>query len=106
MLGTIAGFALLRRQRRASGGGGVSVVGWKTETLVQASSFVSGSVEIALTEVPFDAEAVQVDYNGQVLRALSEWSYSGAGNKVIIEFSDPYVETYDNAPIFQVQYPY
>ena len=107
MLGTTYGFALLRRQRRSSGGGGgVSVVGWKTQTLQQLVSFLPGTVEISLTETPFDPEAIQVDYDGQVLSGPDKWTYDGAGNKILILFGDPYVETYDATPIFQVQYPY
>jgi hypothetical protein len=46
-----------------------------------------------------------VDYNGQVKRKGVDWTYT-APDTINILFADPYVDTYEEFPYFQVTYLY
>jgi len=86
----------------ASGGG--TIEGFAVDTHEQETNFISGGVVIPLSQTPFSATSIIVDYNGQRLLYGSAWSYA-AGNVTIL-FADPYVTDYDTPPIFQITYPY
>lgn len=86
-----------------SGGGGGATYAWITQTFPQVANFSSG-ITLTLSQLPADADAVELDYNGRMLRQGVE--YSIASNIITILFADPDVTTYDNTPYFQARYPY
>lgn len=88
------------------GGGGLTITGFTTDQHIQTANFIGGLLSILLTNVPVTDEAITVVYNGQVLLKDSGWSYNSGTNKIDILFTDPYVTTYDEDPVFQIVYPY
>lgn len=83
---------------------GLTITGYKAETFLQTTNFVSGGVVLTLSEMPLDPEAVLLDWNGQ--RRLYDIAYSVSGDQVTILFDDPYVEDSEDPLYFQVTYPY
>lgn len=88
----------------SGGGGGIAITGWAVDQHVQAVNFVSGDIVINLSQTPLSANAVTLDYDGQVKYVGSQWSLSG--NQITILFDDPYVTDYDQPPVFHINYPY
>lgn len=86
------------------GGGGLTLNGFANDQHTQETNFASGEVVIPLSETPLSAQGIEVDYNGQTLLFGVSWSY--AVNAVTILFADPYVDTYDTPPVFQISYAY
>lgn len=89
-----------------AGGGGIAIAGWEIQQLTQTTNFLPGAVNIPLDQQPATEKGIEVDYNGQKLLYNSEWSYDSGSNSVTILFGDPYVDTYDEPPVFQTQYPF
>ena len=100
--------ALIQSSRPSSGGGGggIAIRGWQVDTLTQTTNFSAGSVVISLSQGPVSDESISVDYNGQKLLFGVGWAYLSGSNSVQILFGDPYVDSYDAPPVFQIQYPY
>ena len=88
------------------GGGGLTITGFSNEQLVQTTNFVGGLLSIPLANVPLSDEAIIISYNGQTLLKGSAWSYNSGTNDIDILFTDSYVTTYDENPVFQINYPY
>lgn len=86
-----------------SGGGGLTISGFKAQKFVQTTNFASGDVVLALTQTPVSTDSIKVDYNGQRI-VFDQWSY--ASGSVTILFADGYVTDYDTPPVFQITYAY
>ncbi len=92
------------RQSTGGGGGGLTITGFTYDQYTQETNFVSGEVVIPLSETPVAPDGIVVDYNGQRLLSGTSWTY--AAGEVTILFADPYVDTYDVPPVFQLTYPF
>ena len=88
------------------GGGGLTVTGFKNDQFTQDASWTAGTLYLTLNETPLVTEGIVVDYNGQRLKYDVDWDFNTGTNQVQILFGDPYVETYDTDPVFQVTYAY
>ena len=96
--------ALIQTSRQSSGGGGGNITGWQNDQFDQDENFAADTLALALTQTPFDEDAIIVSYNGQVKRKDVDWEY--AAPNVNILFADPYVTDYSKTPYFEVIYPY
>ena len=92
------------RQSTGGGGGGLTITGFANDQFTQTTNFGAGDVVIPLSETPLTEDGIVVDYDGQRLLTGISWTY--AAGEVTIEFADPYVDTYDTPPVFQITYPY
>lgn len=98
--------SLIQSSRQGTGGGGgLTIQGFAVDQHTQEDNFVANEVVINLSETPVSPQAVIVDYNGQRLLG-NNVSFSYAAGAVTILFADPYVDTYDVPPVFQITYPY
>lgn len=97
--------ALIQSSRQSSGGGGGDITGAQNDQFVQVANFAAGTLTLSLTQTPFDQDNIILDYNGQVKRKGTDWTFTGP-NTINILFGDPYVTDYDSPPYFQAAYLY
>lgn len=96
---------LIQTSRQSTGGsGGLDITGFAVDQYTQETNFIAGEVVIPLSQTPVSEDGIIVDYNGQRLLSNISWTY--ASGDITIEFADPYVDTYDVPPVFQITYPY
>lgn len=103
-MGYISGHIGCSGSSGGGGGGGLAITGWKTDVFTQNSNFTAGTLVLTLSSTPLSAQAITVDYNGQIKLYNVDWTY--AAGAITIQFADPDVTTYDAPPVFQIQYPY
>lgn len=89
--------------QEGSGGGGITINGFRDEAFEQTTAFTAGSVVLTLAQTPI-AQSTKLDYNGRTMQYNVDYSVSG--NEVTILFADPYVPDYEDVPYFQVNYAY
>lgn len=97
---------LIQAARPLTGGGIVTIRGWANDQFNQETNFLPNTVNLLLSEIPVDANAITIDWNGQRLQKDVAWSYDAGTNSVDILFGDPYVTDYPTIPYFQIVYAY
>jgi len=96
--------ALIQSTRQSTGGGG-DITGAQNDQFEIEENFEADTLDLTLTEIPAYEDNIIVDYNGQVKRKGVDWTYT-APDTINILFADPYVDTYEEFPYFQVTYLY
>lgn len=98
--------ALIQSTRQATGGGS-DITAAQNDQFDIEENFEADTLELTLSQTPWDENNIIVDYNGQVKRkgVGNDWTYT-APNTINILFADPYVTDYDSIPYFQVTYLY
>lgn len=97
--------ALIQISRQATGGGGGDITGAQNDQYNIEENFEANSLDLTLTETPWDEDNIIVSYNGQVKRKGVDWEYT-APDTINILFADPYVTDYESIPYFEVIYLY
>lgn len=97
--------ALIQISRQSTGGGGGDITGAQNDQYTIEENFDPETLDLTLTETPWDEDNIIVSYNGQVKRKGVDWEYT-APTTINILFGDPYVDTYEEFPYFEVIYLY
>lgn len=96
--------ALIQISRQATGGGS-DISGAQNDQYNIEENFEAESLDLTLTETPWNEDNIIVSYNGQVKRKGVDWEYT-APDTINILFADPYVTDYESIPYFEVIYLY